>query len=162
MNKKGITLVSLIITIIILMILLAITGTISMEALRNSNRQKVLTNMLLIKTKVDIIKEQATFLDSQISDTNSIYYVNGNAHPITQAEKNSIMANSLLVEADFANAPYIFVYNQTTLSNLGLEMIKIGSGETYLVDYSNGDVIYPKGIQNSDGTIFYKLSEAEN
>ena len=54
-NQKGITLVSLVITIIVLLILASITVNVSLETIRSSNYMAFKTEMQLLQTKVDEI-----------------------------------------------------------------------------------------------------------
>lgn len=39
--------------------------------------------------------------------------------------------------------------------------IDLKSGEVYLVDYQNSDVIFPTGCKKADGSMLYRLSEVE-
>lgn len=108
-NNKGVTLVALIITVIVLLI---ISGTIitTSNLIQQGEKQKIITEMLLIQTKVRIIRERVAF-----SGTSEGYYV-------------GILQESGLYE-----------YDQQTLNSIGLEGIKL-TNQKYLVDYENGDI----------------------
>ncbi len=60
-KNKGITLISLIITIIVLLIIAGITINLSNNSVKNANLQTFKTNMLLIEAKTREYVENASF-----------------------------------------------------------------------------------------------------
>ena len=60
-NSKGITLVSLVITIIILMLITSVTVYTGTNVIKQVTLQNVNTDMMLIKAKVKTMEEQAKF-----------------------------------------------------------------------------------------------------
>ena len=60
-NNKGITLIALTITIIILLILASITIYSGKESIKKAQLESLKTNMLLIKAKAKEYVEQASF-----------------------------------------------------------------------------------------------------
>ena len=110
MNKHGITLTVLAITIIIMLILLGVGGSMALELLREGNQQKFVTNMLLIQTKVKIIMENAAFN----GDTSN--YVGTKLKD--RADKQTI-ANGTLTAAELEKDT-IYVFDEITLESIGL------------------------------------------
>ena len=113
-NNKGVTLVSLGITILIMIVIAGATIATS-NIIEKAEEQEIITNMMLIQTKVRIIMERAEFS----GDTNKYYIGN-------------------------RQSSGLYEYNQAILDSIGLEGIKLNE-ERYLVDYETGDIIYQKG-----------------
>lgn len=139
-KEKGITLVALIITII-LMIILAGTGVyLGDKAIDKAKLEDIKTDMLSIKTKAKIIAEQYNFKDienlvgSQITDED---------------------ATKLGIE----NSENIRKWSSSDLNSQGLSTIE---GDTYIVNYNLEDtnsceVYYLKGYQGK-----YSLTELKD
>lgn len=148
-EQKGITIVSLVITIVILIIITSVTVYTSVSIIKQANLQTINTNMMLIQAKTKTIAEQAKFnkdtsnykgtLISDISDNQKILKLIDNG-VIDDASKYYLLSNE-------------------DLQDLGLQKIDIEDG--YVVNYDTEEVIYVKGFEN-EGTTYYKLSELRN
>lgn len=148
-EQKGITIVSLVITIVILIIITSVTVYTSVSIIKQANLQTINTNMMLIQAKTKTIAEQAKFnkdtsnykgtLISDISDNQKILKLIDNG-VIDDASKYYLLSNEDLQE-------------------LGLQKIDIEDG--YAVNYDTEEIIYVKGFEN-DGNTYYKLSELKN
>lgn len=149
--NKGISLVSLVVTIIIMLILAGVTIYTS-NIIENAQFQKVFSNMQLIKTKVNIINEKVLFEGAQ---SKTKYYVGLCLKD--QSNKAQLAGNSLTAE-ELEDENY-YIYNQAVLNSIGLNSVKLKSGEIYIVNYRSGDIIYPKGCKDMDGNTVYRLSE---
>lgn len=147
-DTKGVTLIALIVTIIVLLILAGI-ATYDSNILDKSKFQIIFANMKLIQTKVNIISEQVNF------DGNKEKYVGKKLKDISN--KSEIAGNALTV-SELEDENY-YVYYQETLNSIGLEGIKLKEDEIYIVNYDTLDVIYPKGCVGLDGEVKRKLSE---
>lgn len=71
-NEKGITLVILTITIIVMMILAGIAVHYSRDLIRNAKLQDLKTNMLLIQAKAKECVEEVSFQTANINDGSTI------------------------------------------------------------------------------------------
>ena len=69
--EKGITLVVLVITIVVMLILVGVTINFSTDAIKKANLEDIKTNMISIKTRAKIITEQYNFkdIDSLVGST---------------------------------------------------------------------------------------------
>ena len=148
-NNKGITLVALAITLIVMLILSGTTIAVS-SIVQNAQRQGTITNMLLIQTKVKILKERAAF-----SGDTQTYYI---GTKLKNQPNKAAIAKDSLTSAELEKET-LYVYNNDTLTQIGLEGIKLNENEIIIVDYEDADIIYPNGVNNNDGTTVYKLSE---
>lgn len=149
--RKGIALVSLIITIVIMLILTAATFATS-KIIEKARIQNLATNMMLIQAKVKIINERIAF-----NGDTSIYV---GKKLKDQANKESI-ANGVLTSGELQSDSF-YIYDRETLNTIGLEGIKLAKNEVFIVNYDTCEIIWPKGLTNADGDIVYKLSEIVN
>ena len=152
MNKRGITLIALTITIVILIILVGVGGTVSVRLIRKGKEQSLVSDMLQIQAKVKIIMERVAFngdtsiyIGTKLKDAGNKVEIAGLSLTTQELEKDSI-----------------YIYDKDTLASIGLDSIKLSSQEVFLVDYSNADIIFPKGCKREDGSTFYRLSEIYN
>lgn len=163
-NKNGITIVSLIITIVILLILASVTIYTGTGVMKQANFQTINTNMMLIQAKAKTISEQAKFNkdDDGNIDTNIYKGIN-----ITDNDKMNEMANSKVIEKInklindnvIEDASKCYLLSKEDLESMGLEKIDIDDG--YIVNYETGEVIYVRGFENS-GATYYKMSDIKN
>lgn len=152
MKKSGITLTVLTITIVILIILVGVGGTVSVKLVRKGKEQSLASDMLQIQAKVKIIMERASF-----NGDTSIYIGTKLKDAGNKAEIAGVALSTQELEKDS-----IYIYDKATLASIGLDSIKLSVQEVFLVDYSNADIIFPKGCKKEDGSIFYRLSEIYN
>lgn len=149
--RKGIALVSLTVTIVIMLILTGVTFATS-KIIEKARIQNLATNMMLIQTKVKIINERIAF-----NGDTSIYV---GKKLKNQTNKDSI-ANGVLTSGELQSDSY-YIYDRETLNSIGLEGIKLAENEVFIVNYDTCEIIWPKGLTNEDGVVVYKLSEIVN
>lgn len=157
-NNKGITLIALTITIIILLILESITIYSGKESIKKAQLESLKTNMLLIKAKAKEYVEQASFKNgvnkSEISEEakNELKGKEANA---SDYSKQNITING---------GEILYKLTSDNLKEMGLKDVKLGSNEEYLVKYNIKDVtveVYNTSGYENNGTTVYSLSELE-
>lgn len=157
-NNKGITLIALTITIIILLILASITIYSGKESIKKTQLESLKTNMLLIKAKAKEYVEQASFKNgvnkSEISEEakNELKGKEANA---SDYSKQNITING---------GEILYKLTSDNLKEMGLKDVKLGSNEEYLVKYNIKDVtveVYNTSGYENNGTTVYSLSELE-
>lgn len=129
-KEKGITMVALMITVVVMLLLIGVVVHFGNEAVEIARLEDIKTDMITIRTKAKIIAEQYNFKDIE-------NLVGG---PITDAE-----ADKLGIE----KSEDIRKLSSEDLKNQGLDTI---DGDTYVVDYSLEDtsiceVYYLQGYQ---------------
>ena len=151
-NQKGITMIALIITIIVLIILSGITINMGKEGIKESKENVFLTELGMIqnavlqrKTKADltgetypgqIITEVGIDLDSIISDMNA----------------NKATGEDTVARRDSNDANYYLLSNE----NNGLEDIGIKESEDeYIVNYETGEVLNYTTLVTGSGKPLY-------
>lgn len=157
-NNKGITLIALTITIIMLLILASITIYSGKESIKKAQLESLKTNMLLIKAKAKEYVEQASFKNgvnkSEISEEakNELKGKEANA---SDYSKQNITING---------GEILYKLTSDNLKEMGLKDVKLGSNEEYLVKYNIKDVtveVYNTSGYENNGTTVYSLSELE-
>ena len=144
LNSKGITIVALTITIIVLLIIASVTVYVGNDVIKQAQLQTINTNMMLIQVKVKTIAEQANFN----KDTSGYKGTKINASTIQKI----IDAGAIKSE----EVDKFYLLSKSDLKEMGLEKINIENG--YLVNYETEEVIYVKGFSN-EGKTYYKLSD---
>lgn len=133
-NDKGITLISLIITVIILVIITYAAVNLSIGVSETARFQNIETYMLLIQTKCEYL---------------------ANEKAIGEIDEKGLYGE-LQTTGDYSGW---YKLKQADLNAIGVKEAKEKDG--YYVNYDNNDVAYEKGIE-ADGYIFYKLSSIRN
>ncbi len=148
-NQKGITIVSLIITIIILLIIGGTTVYIGTSVIKQATLQTINTNMMLIQAKTKTIAEQAKFNNNQDNYKGTV---------LSEVLGNKKI-DKLLEIGIIEDTSKYYLLSKDDLVSMGLEKIEIEDG--YIVNYETEEVIYVKGYDN-DGITYHKLTDMKN
>lgn len=143
-SEHGIALITLVIIIIIILIIAGVVIYKGASVLEEAKFEDIKTNMLLIEAKAKVILE-----DKKIDDTVQL---------IGSQEK----PDDLQTESTEDLTEYYYL-SAEDLETMDLGNIVLSDGEYYLVKYDlenlQVEVFYTLGVQNSDGIMYYKLSE---
>lgn len=138
--EKGITIIALIITIIIMLILVGVGMNFGGDALNKAKLEDIKTDMISIKTRAKIIAEQYNFkdIDNLVGNT------------ITDEEAAKL---------ELTNSDKILKWSSSDLASQNLGSIE---GEQYVVFYdlndpNNCEVYYLNGYEGK-----YSLTELQN
>lgn len=139
-NEKGITMISLVITVIVLVIITSVTVSIGINFSGSANFQNTQTDMLLIQTKCEYITHELAINDNP------------------DVKKYGVEIQS----GDYTGW---YKLNADELADIGVIKQKSRSdkekekyADLYYVNYEENDVAYVKGIE-FEGRMFYKLSD---
>ena len=156
-NEKGITLVALAITIIVLLIIAGIGYNYGKEAIQKAQLEELRTNMLLIEAKAKGVVEEANFKmgispdDARKSEVRQEVYVD-----TTKLQPASEISAPLEIPVSEC-----YVVTQETMSLWGLEDIELEDDEYYLIKFD--DVNATVEVYNTlgyDGK--YSLTDIDN
>ena len=150
-NNKGITMISLVIVVVIMILLASITAYESNELISIARVQSVTTDLLLIQAKVRIINEKVIFENDK---ENTELYVGDKLS--NNVEILNKLKNKGVLTQDETGEKY-YILSQSHLASMGLDTLSEEDG--YIVNYETEDVIYVKGVKNTEGKYLYKLSE---
>lgn len=152
-SEKGITLLVLVITIIVLLILAGVGITQVGDILEQVNKETICTDMLLIQAKSKVLNEKANFnKDETILKGQKISEVTNNE------QINNLTSKGVIDTAEENYAKY-YVWNKQVIEELKLGLENIEENQIYIVNYATEEVIYPQGYKHTDGNTYYKLSE---
>lgn len=165
-NNKGITLTTLVITIILLLILASITTYGGSELIKKAKAESLKTNMLLIQAEAKSAVEQVKFemysLDTNAADYNEkvseIRSKNLIGIPLNENESlRSQVQNIVGVETDLSNFYYLTPEN---LQSMNIETDSTNNDYVVAYDINNVDVdvYYVKGYK-IDNTMCYSLDD---
>lgn len=154
MNQKGITLVALVITVILMLILVVVGYTFSREAIDKTRLEDIKTNMLLIQGKAKTIYERYSF--KEIEELPGVEYTKGSNSAGTYNIENGLKIN--ISEKDEG---IYYIWETEDLSKYGLGSINVDNEEFYIIDYETGEVFYSLGY-TVDGTTYYSLTELQS
>lgn len=179
MKNKGITLVALVITILLLILLAGVSVYGGKKLIRNSELENMKTNLLLIKAKVDKNVENANFKLGTSYDTLTDETAKNQRLADAKAELlgeeiskdnisilQNININQEQLLTDNENYIYYYKLNKENLDSMGLnKLVSDEKNGWYVVKYNikNPEVeIYnTKGFILDNGTA-YSLNEMEN
>lgn len=144
MNKEnGITLISLVITIIILIIIAGVMTTTGFDSIRTAKQTSQITELEMIQEKVNTIYEKGKL------NPNDVTYYNSLGKDISVVEQSKI--NQILGETLKEGYRYFSAENlkQIDLDNMTQDV---------LINFETRDVVSITGIQIGEN-IYYRLNE---
>lgn len=145
-NKyKFLKLIIAFIIILVVGIFLFNIGTKKMQERKNDD---IKTDMLMIEGKIKSIKAE-----SEISN-NQEKYVGTKVSEANDTEVNNVMQQLQINQDELQN---YYILNKESFEKMGLAD-SIKDDDEYIVNYTNSDVIYVKGIKLNN-EIKYKLSD---
>ncbi len=163
-NEKGITLVVLIITIIILMILAGITIYAGTNSIKKANLEGLKTNMLLIETKAKEYIENASFKLGVNPNTDTMYkdaeqYLTGddkgeNINKVNEAnekvhkEQIDQAKNIGIAEQDIENGK-VYILSTDNIKNMGINDVESNQ--------ENGWYIIVYNIEDTTAEIYHTM-----
>lgn len=156
--EKGITLVALVVTIIVLLILAGIGYNYGRDTIKKAQLEELRTNMLLIEAKAKEYVEEANFKMGISPDDAKK----------TEVRKEVYEGEAKLQPASGVSAPSgipvneCYLVTQDTMNLWGLDDLKLEEGENYLIKF-NDDSATVEEVYNTvgyDGK--YSLTDIDN
>lgn len=158
-QEKGITLTVLVTTIIVLLIIAGIGINYGRDTIQKAHLEELETNMLLIKAKAKGLVEEA---NTKIGLPTASDY----AEKQTSVRQELYIGTAGMVKVDTApsgipQADNLYEVTEKTLSNWGLDDIKLEENEKYIVKLDDvGTEVEVYNTIGYDGK--YSLTEIEN
>ena len=170
-NNKGITLLALIITIIVILIIAGITIYGGSNLIKEVEAEDVKTNMLLIQAEVKNFAEQAKFENKTVEDFETGITIEGNEEGVTSKlvlQKTDIIDGAQFYKIDSLNSENINIPNTIDTNIYYVFISADDSGNIGMYDDEKKtydirvEVYFEPGIPDPDGegTKHY-LSEIE-
>ena len=155
-DSKGITLISLVITIAVLLILASIATYSGVDVIRQSKLNKFTAEMKVMQTQVNDLYQK--YKDGTSVTVGSNTYTGDDILNKIGEELPSSASNVFTSgTSGITDSTGYKYYNQNTIQNLGIEGVE---GEFY-INVSKRSVISTEGLEY-DGTTYYTLEQLPN
>ena len=138
-KEKGVTMVVLAITIIVIIILAGVSTYVGTDIIKSAKLQSLSTDMLLIQAKVKTIGEKADF-------------ENNNGLLVGTTPSQEVLTKLGLTASD-----KIKILSKEDLKNMGLQ--KVEENNSFVVNYEDSEIYYTAGYEDKSGNVYYRLSE---
>lgn len=149
-SNKGITIVALIITIIVMLILATVTIEFGSKEIEIAKLEDIKTTMLLIKGRAQIAADKDSFGESY-DNTGMIKLAEASEYDVSNLQT---ILNSL---EDTSN---LYIWEQTAMDNNNIQ-VTITNTDFFVIDYLTGEVYYSLGY-TYEGNTYYSLTEMQN
>lgn len=149
-SNKGITIIALIITIVIMLILMSVTIEFGATEVERAKLEDIKTTMLLIKGRAQIVADKESFGENY-DNTGMIKLTDASSYDTSNLQ--SIFDNL----EDTAN---LYVWEQSAMDNNNIQ-VTITNTDFFVIDYLTGEVYYSLGYTYEENT-YYSLSELQN
>lgn len=155
-EKSGITLISLMVTVIVIAIITATGIYLGRDVIREARLQEVKTNMMFIQAKAQTIYEKLSFEKSGADLYNNLK----GTKVLPSTSDEIILTRAGVLSEDIEK---YYLWDENVLKEEGLEGIKPREGEKFYINYEGDvEVISSLGFKSTEGNTYYKLSEIKN
>lgn len=150
LNNKGITIIALVITIVLMLILVSIAINMGTEEIAKAKLEDLKTTMLLIKGRAQIVVDKENFGEEY------------NKEGMTKLDESVLdfdvhdVKERIFKDMDTSN---LYIWNQTAMENNNID-VEISNKEFYIIDYSSREVYYSLGYTDN-GKVFYSLTDIQ-
>ena len=156
-ENKGVTIISLVLTIVILVILTSVSFTTGSSLIKNTRIGRILSSMNLVKAKAEMRYEEYQFSENEeILGTKATGIVN-----ISQYEKDLItekLNEENITPDEFDNWDW-YIWNKTDLTKEGLDSNMLAENECFYVNYKYNQILYSAGTAHDvEGETIYFYS----
>ena len=148
-SNKGITIIMLIVTIIIMLILAAVTIEFGAGEVERTKLEDLKTTMLLIKGRAKIVVDKENF-GEDYDNTGMIKLIDATGY-------NTSNLQNKFDNIDMSN---LYIWEQTAMDNNNIQ-VTITKTDFFVIDYVTGEVYYSLGCIY-EGNIYYSLTEIQN
>lgn len=132
-NEKGITIIALIITIILMLILVGVTVKVGTKEISKAKLEDIKTEMISIKTRAKIVKDKYDFKDID------------NLVGTKLSETTDYNTEAIVIPDESKENCYI--WTQEDLNSQELSSIKVDKDKFYVVYYGDDiEIYYSKGV----------------
>ncbi len=151
-KEKGVTLVTLVITIILLGILAGVSANTGYSVIKDMRIGRIIANMTLVRAKVETIYEQYQFSEEEEDLVGT---------KVTEIDFLSEEEKKLIEEkagnTEFANLVW-YEWNANDLRSQGLDVNLLGNDEKFYINYENSEIIYSKGTAYRTKIKYYSMT----
>lgn len=147
-GNRGITIIALIITIIVMLILVTITIEFGTDQIEKAKLEDLKSIMLIIKGKAKIIIDKEAFGET---------YNNEGMIKVTDEAASKYNIPDSLKNLDQTN---LYIWEQVAMDNNNID-VTITNTDFYIIDYSTKEIYYSLGYTYEQKT-YYSLTDIQN
>lgn len=157
-ENKGITIIALIITVIVMLILVSVTTKIGTGQIEKTKLEDLKATMLLIKGRAQIAIDKENFgedynKDGMVKLTDEV--------ALPEEIANNYDLTKLKTTLDkLADKTNLYIWEQTAMDNNNID-VTITNTEFYVIDYNTREVYYSQGYKSGE-TTYYSLTDIQN
>lgn len=136
-ENKGVTLVALTVTIIVLLIIAGIAVYNGTETIQKANLEALRTNMLLIEAKAKGVVEEANFqLGPDFQKESELEAIRTNLY-VTENKLQKLSDSGITVPSGIPTGDNVYVFTQETASLWVLDSVysELEEGESYIIAF---------------------------
>jgi Tfp pilus assembly protein PilE len=145
-NNKGITLISLAVTIAVLSILITISINSGYSSIKKVRAGRLVSYMTMVRAKSKLIYEDYQFKNTSLVGTKS------DLPEISENEKSMIM-NKYDISSDEFEKLNWYKWEKKDLKDQGFDENMLDGEECYYINYEYGEIISSESVEN-----FYSLT----
>lgn len=137
-KEKGVTLIALTITIIVLLIIAGIAIYSGRETIQKANLEALRTNMLLIEAKAKGVVEEANFqLGPDFQKESEIGTIRNDLY-VTENKLQKLSDSGITVSSGIPTGDNVYVFTQETASLWALDNVysELEDGEYYIIEFN--------------------------
>ena len=147
-NEKGITMIALIITIVILLIIAGIAISGGKSTIKKANLESLKTNMMLIKAKALECVEEVNFklgpnnqkIDEIDTIRSNIYEsANENSAKLKKVSEIRTEKPDIVIPSAVPQDTTVYWVTEDTMDKWGLNKMELSKGEAYLVKFNESE-----------------------
>lgn len=139
-KQRGITLITLTITIIVMMIIAGITVYFGLDLIREVKLQDLRTNMLLMQAKGKECVEEVSFQKANVTDENEIQTIKDENLKGTKVEENSEVQNLLKNTGKIQEGYEYYYLTQQDLSDMGIQELSVEDYGYFILGYNINEI----------------------
>ena len=139
-KQRGITLITLTITIIVMMIIAGITVYFGLDLIREVKLQDLRTNMLLMQAKAKECVEEVSFQKANVTDANEIETIKNENLKGIKVEENSEVQNLLQNTGKIQEGFEYYYLTQQDLSDMGIQELSVEDYGYFIVGYNIDEI----------------------
>ena len=155
MNQKGVTLISLAITIIVLLIIISITASVGIETVKDAKLTKFSAELKIMQIEVNALYD--AYKNDRTINVNGTDYTGeeilniGKATVTVNSQAEKALKGAKIAEENKSGYRY---YDEETIKGLQIE----GVSEEFFVNVATRSVVSYKGIEY-DGLMYYTTEQ---
>ena len=149
-NSKGVTLIALVITIIVLLILASVAIYSGMDIIQSSKLTAFTTEMKIMQTQVNDLYDKWKSGEINKDEIGKDLTYN----TTVQNQANNVLIDELGLENNFSDLTGYRYFDQETIQGLGID----GVEQEFFVNIENREVISYEGLLY-DGDMYYTLNQ---